>query len=39
MLAVLIAFVVAIRQALDYSITLRAVALCVNGWLVYVGLI
>jgi hypothetical protein len=36
---ILAAFVVAIRQALDYSSTLRAFAVCAIGWLVYVGLI
>jgi len=31
----LIAMVIAVRQALDYSSTLRAVGVCVIGWLVY----
>ncbi len=31
----LIAFVVAVRQALDYQSTLRAVAVCFVGWLIY----
>ena len=34
----LVAFVVAVRQALDYSSTWRAVAVCMTGWLVYVFL-
>jgi hypothetical protein len=32
----LVAMVVAVRQALDYSSTGRAVGVCVIGWLVYV---
>ena len=36
---IFVAFVVAIRQALDYSSTFRAIAVCLIGWLVYVGLI
>jgi hypothetical protein len=32
----LIAFVVAVRQALDYSSTLRAVIVCVIGWILMV---
>jgi Yip1 domain len=31
----LVTFVVAVRQALDYRSTVRAVAVCVLGWLVY----
>ena len=31
----LVAFVIAVRQALDYSGTLRAVAVCAIGWIVY----
>lgn len=31
----LAAFVVAVRQALDYTSTLRAVAVCLIGWIVY----
>lgn len=32
----LVAMVVAVRQALDYSSTNRAIGVCVIGWLVYV---
>ncbi len=32
----LVTFVVAVRQALDYTSTWRAVAVCMTGWLVYV---
>jgi hypothetical protein len=32
----LVATVLAVRQALDYTRTLRALAVCVPGWLVYV---
>jgi hypothetical protein len=35
----LAAFVVAVRQALDYESTGRAVLVCVIGWLVYMGFI
>lgn len=35
----LAAFVVAVRQALDYEGTGRAVLVCVIGWVVYVGII
>ncbi|UCE85218.1 MAG: hypothetical protein JSU66_12830, partial [Deltaproteobacteria bacterium] len=31
----LVAMVVAVRQALDYSSTGRALAVCVIGWLVF----
>ena len=31
----LIATVIAVRQALDYTSTLRAVGVCVLGWIVY----
>ena len=31
----LVAMVVAVRQALDYTSTLRAVGVCIIGWLVY----
>jgi hypothetical protein len=31
----LFAFVTAIRQALDYTSLLRAVAVCFLGWLIY----
>jgi hypothetical protein len=34
----LAAFVVAVRQALDYPTTGRAILVCVIGWLVYLGL-
>jgi hypothetical protein len=30
----LIAMVIAVRQALDYRSTLRAVAVCIIGWIV-----
>jgi hypothetical protein len=36
---ILAAFVVAIRQALDYTSVLRALAVCLIGWLVYASLI
>jgi hypothetical protein len=36
---VLAAFVIAIRQALDYTSTLRAIAVCAIGWVIYVGAI
>ena len=32
----LVAMVVAVRQALDYTSTWRAVAVCVTGWFLYV---
>lgn len=32
----LVAFVVAVRQALDYSSTWRAVGVCLTGWLLFV---
>ena len=35
----LVAMVVAVRQALDYKSTGRAVGVCVLGWLVQVALI
>ena len=35
----LLAFVVAVRQALDYEKTSQAVLVCVIGWIVYVGLV
>jgi hypothetical protein len=38
MVWMLAAFVVAVRQALDYSSTLRAVAVCIIGWLVLIAL-
>jgi len=33
----LAATVVAVRQALDYSSTLRAIGVCLIGWVIYVG--
>jgi hypothetical protein len=33
----LVTFVVAIRHALDYTSTLRAVCVCLVGWLIYVA--
>lgn len=36
---ILIAFVIAVRQALDYASTWRAVAVCFIGWLIYAGTI
>jgi hypothetical protein len=33
----LIAFVIAVRQALDYTSTVRAVIVCLLGWIVMVG--
>lgn len=35
----LMAMVVAVRQALDYSSTMRAVCVCIIGWLVQVALL
>jgi hypothetical protein len=35
----LIAAVIAVRQALDYTSTIRAAGVCVPGWLVYVFLL
>jgi Yip1 domain len=34
----LVAMVVAVRQALDYKSTARALGVCLIGWLVYVGM-
>ena len=34
----LVAFVVAVRQALVYTSTLRAVGVCLIGWLAYMAL-
>jgi len=31
----LVAMVIAVRQALDYTSTLRAIAVCVIGWIIY----
>ena len=36
---ILLAFGVAVRQALDYHSTLRAVAVCFVGWVVYTGIL
>jgi hypothetical protein len=33
----LVAMVIAVRQALDYTSTLRALGVCIIGWLVYVA--
>ena len=35
---ILLAFAVAVRQALDYRSTVRAVAVCFAGWLLYAGM-
>ncbi len=32
----LVAMIVAVRQALDYTSTWRAVGVCVIGWIIYV---
>ena len=34
----LVAMVIAVRQALDYTSTLRAVGVCVVGWAIYVAI-
>jgi hypothetical protein len=34
----LVAMVIAVRQALDYTSTLRAIGVCIIGWLVYLAL-
>ncbi len=34
----LVAFVIAVRQALDYTSTLRALGVCVIGWVIYLVL-
>ena len=39
MIWMLVAFVISVRQALDYTSTLRAVGVCVIGWLVQVLII
>ena len=36
---ILIASVVAVRQALDYTSTGRALVVCVVGWAIYAGLL
>lgn len=36
---ILAAYVVAVRQALDYHSTLRAVVVCLAGWLVYAAML
>jgi hypothetical protein len=35
----LVAFVVAVRQALDYEKTSRALLVCFVGWVIYVGIV
>ena len=35
----LVAMIIAVRQALDYDSTLRAVGVCVIGWIIHVILI
>ena len=35
----LAAFIIAVRQALDYSSTLRAAAVCVIGWIIQVAIL
>jgi hypothetical protein len=35
----LVAFVIAVRQALDYEKTSQAVLVCVIGWIVYLGIV
>jgi len=34
----LIAMIIAVRQALDYSSTLRAIGVCAIGWIVQIAL-
>jgi hypothetical protein len=34
----LLTMVVAVRQALDYTSTLRAVAVCFVGWIIYIAI-
>jgi hypothetical protein len=34
----LVAFVIAVQEALDYHNVWRAVAVCIAGWIVYVTL-
>jgi len=36
---ILLAFGVAVRQALDYRSTSRAIAVCFVGWVVYTGML
>src|SRR5688572_15431246 len=36
---ILLAFGVAVRQALDYRSTLRAVGVCLAGWVLYAGML
>jgi len=36
---ILVAWVIAVRQALDYTSTGRAIAVCLIGWLLYVLII
>jgi hypothetical protein len=35
----LVAMVVAVRQALDYTSTLRAISVCVVGWLLAIAML
>lgn len=35
----LVAFIIAVRQALDYSSTLRAAGVCVIGWIIQVAIL
>jgi hypothetical protein len=35
----LVAMVIAVRQALDYTGTMRAIAVCVIGWIVQILII
>ena len=35
----LVSFIIAVRQALDYSSTLRAAAVCVIGWIIQVAIL
>lgn len=35
----LVAFVLAVRQALDYKATWRALVVCLAGWVIYAGLL
>jgi hypothetical protein len=36
---ILLSFTVAVRQALDYTSTLRSVGVCLIGWLLYAGML
>ena len=35
----LLSFTVAVRQALDYRSTMRAVGVCLVGWMLYAGML